>query len=134
MVNNPEFTINIPPRQPLEGKDCAALSSPRGFGWEKDSKAQMAVPQASPLLLHLRFRGDCYISLLPTVIKGSITPQRGGQAMKTFQREYSCHWETVHILLGKLGTVWVHLQQDTNVGVVLLFAHLPSDTRLRHPA
>lgn len=62
MVNNPEFTINIPPRQPLEGKDCAALSSPRGFGWEKDSKAQMAVPQASPLLLHLRFRGDCYIS------------------------------------------------------------------------
>lgn len=50
--------------------------------------------------------------------------------MRTFQTEQNCHWETVHILLGKLGTLWVHLEQDTNAGVVLLFAHLPSDTQL----
>lgn len=56
MLNNPEFTINIPPRQPLGSKDCAGLSPPGGLGWEKESRAQMAFPWASPLPLHLRFR------------------------------------------------------------------------------
>lgn len=44
MLNNREFTINSPPRRPLDSKHCAALSSPRGLGWEKDSRAQVAVP------------------------------------------------------------------------------------------
>lgn len=59
IINNPEFAINIPPRQPLESKRQESLSCPRGFGWEKDSRAEMAVPWASQ---QLRFRGDYYTS------------------------------------------------------------------------
>lgn len=57
--------------------------------------------------------------------------------MKTFQTEQNCHWETVHVLLGKLGhrgsIQLSNDQQDTNAGGVLLFAYQPSDTRLWHP-